>query len=310
MRLGYFTMPLHPPGSDLAQTMEMDLAQIVALEALGFREAWVGEHFTSEWENIPCPDLFIAQALARTRADRAGHRGQLPAQPPPADAGPAHRPARPDGARALRLGHRLRRVPGRLPAAGPRSAVAGSARPDPGRPGRDPVPVGRSGAGRTRAPPLALPGARGRRRDRDPAARPAVPAPPPAHRRRRDRAAVGHAHPGRGAGLDPDEHQHRLHARAQGALGDLPGQRGRCRARGGPGRVAHRRDVYIGETSASARRDVLDGVLARDWRDYFLPVLRRAKMLIGPKLDPAMPDEASPSSTWRSTCGSSATSTR
>ena len=66
MRLGYFTMPLHPPGSDLAQTLEMDLAQIVALEALGFREAWVGEHFTSEWENIPCPDLFIAQALART----------------------------------------------------------------------------------------------------------------------------------------------------------------------------------------------------------------------------------------------------
>jgi len=67
MQLGYFTMPLHPPGADLAESMEMDLAQIVALEALGYREAWVGEHFTSEWENIPCPDLFIAQALAHTR---------------------------------------------------------------------------------------------------------------------------------------------------------------------------------------------------------------------------------------------------
>src|SRR5205823_12259977 len=27
------------------------------------------------------------------------------------------------------------------------------------------------------------------------------------------------------------------------------------------------RDVYIGETPEQARRDVLDGVLARDWRD-------------------------------------------
>ncbi len=37
---------------------------------------------------------------------------------------------------------------------------------------------------------------------------------------------------------------------------------------------------------------MLDGVLGRDWRDYFLPLLKKNKMLIGPKLDPAMPDEA------------------
>jgi alkanesulfonate monooxygenase SsuD/methylene tetrahydromethanopterin reductase-like flavin-dependent oxidoreductase (luciferase family) len=52
------------------------------------------------------------------------------------------------------------------------------------------------------------------------------------------------------------------------------------------------RDVYIAETGEQARRDVLDGVLARDWRDYFIPNLRRNKMLIGPKIDPAMPDDA------------------
>ena len=67
MELGYFTMPLHPPGSDFTKTLEDDLDQIVTLDRLGYREAWIGEHFTCEWENIPAPDLFIAQALALTK---------------------------------------------------------------------------------------------------------------------------------------------------------------------------------------------------------------------------------------------------
>jgi alkanesulfonate monooxygenase SsuD/methylene tetrahydromethanopterin reductase-like flavin-dependent oxidoreductase (luciferase family) len=67
VRLGYFAMPLHPPGADPAQTMEEDLEQLVTLERLGFEEAWIGEHLTASWENIPCPDLFIARALGVTR---------------------------------------------------------------------------------------------------------------------------------------------------------------------------------------------------------------------------------------------------
>ena len=67
MRLGYFAMPLHPPGSDPAQTMDDDLAQLATLDRLGYEEAWIGEHFTAQWENIPCPDLFIARALEHTK---------------------------------------------------------------------------------------------------------------------------------------------------------------------------------------------------------------------------------------------------
>src|ERR671937_2092079 len=67
MRLGYFAMPLHPPGADPARTMDDDLAQLAALDRLGYEEAWIGEHFTAQWENIPCPDLFIARALERTK---------------------------------------------------------------------------------------------------------------------------------------------------------------------------------------------------------------------------------------------------
>ena len=66
MRLGYFTMPLHPPDSDISVTLEHDLMQMEVLDRLGFCEAWIGEHFTSVWENIPAPDQFIAAALART----------------------------------------------------------------------------------------------------------------------------------------------------------------------------------------------------------------------------------------------------
>lgn len=66
MKLGFFTMPLHPPGSDFTQTLESDLEQIITLDQLGFHEAWLGEHFTSVWENIPAPDLLLASAIPQT----------------------------------------------------------------------------------------------------------------------------------------------------------------------------------------------------------------------------------------------------
>jgi len=67
MRLGYFMMPMHPLGSDPAMTLEHDLRQVERLDQLDYGEVWVGEHFTTEWENIPAPDLFIAAALQRTQ---------------------------------------------------------------------------------------------------------------------------------------------------------------------------------------------------------------------------------------------------
>jgi alkanesulfonate monooxygenase SsuD/methylene tetrahydromethanopterin reductase-like flavin-dependent oxidoreductase (luciferase family) len=72
MELGFFTMPLHPPGSDFSQTVEADIDQLVTLDGLGYKEAWIGEHFTAEWENIPAPDLVIAAALPVTRQIKFG----------------------------------------------------------------------------------------------------------------------------------------------------------------------------------------------------------------------------------------------
>jgi alkanesulfonate monooxygenase SsuD/methylene tetrahydromethanopterin reductase-like flavin-dependent oxidoreductase (luciferase family) len=67
MRYGLFMMPLHPPGKDATQAYDEDLELLVRADELGYGEAWVGEHFTTRWENIVAPDLFIAKALPLTQ---------------------------------------------------------------------------------------------------------------------------------------------------------------------------------------------------------------------------------------------------
>ena len=47
MELGYFTMPLHPPGSNITQTPEDDLERMVTLDRLGYKEAWIGRRTVS-----------------------------------------------------------------------------------------------------------------------------------------------------------------------------------------------------------------------------------------------------------------------
>jgi alkanesulfonate monooxygenase SsuD/methylene tetrahydromethanopterin reductase-like flavin-dependent oxidoreductase (luciferase family) len=72
MRYGYFMMPMHLPGSNPTETLVTDMNQIIRLDQLGFEEAWIGEHFTAEWENIPAPDIFIAAALQHTKNIKLG----------------------------------------------------------------------------------------------------------------------------------------------------------------------------------------------------------------------------------------------
>jgi alkanesulfonate monooxygenase SsuD/methylene tetrahydromethanopterin reductase-like flavin-dependent oxidoreductase (luciferase family) len=48
----------------------------------------------------------------------------------------------------------------------------------------------------------------------------------------------------------------------------------------------------VAETDEQARREALDGILARDYRDYFLPLLSLTRGLGGLKLEESMPDSA------------------
>ena len=50
------------------------------------------------------------------------------------------------------------------------------------------------------------------------------------------------------------------------------------------------RAVHVAPTDEQARREALEGAIARDYRDYFLPLLSLSRGLGGLKLDESMPD--------------------
>lgn len=72
MNLGLFMMPMHPPEKDRTRCFEEDLEVVVLADQLGYTEAWVGQHHSVAWEPIPANDLFIANALPRTKQIRFG----------------------------------------------------------------------------------------------------------------------------------------------------------------------------------------------------------------------------------------------
>ena len=66
MKFGLFMMPLHPPGRPPAETYDEDMELVRRADRLGFSEIWIGEHMMLPWENMPTPELFIARALGET----------------------------------------------------------------------------------------------------------------------------------------------------------------------------------------------------------------------------------------------------
>lgn len=67
MRLGYFTMPLHPPHRDPLKTLQEDREAIILADKLGFHDAFVGEHLTDRCENVSSSYIFLATLIAETR---------------------------------------------------------------------------------------------------------------------------------------------------------------------------------------------------------------------------------------------------
>ena len=72
MEFGLFMMPVHDPKKGLQRTIKEDMDTVVLADKLGFHEAWIGEHHTIPWENLTAPDLFIAQALVKTKNIKLG----------------------------------------------------------------------------------------------------------------------------------------------------------------------------------------------------------------------------------------------
>ncbi|HEY2427797.1 MAG TPA: LLM class flavin-dependent oxidoreductase [Acidimicrobiales bacterium] len=72
MRFGIFMAPFHPAGQNPTLALERDLELICHLDALGYDEAWIGEHHSAGFEIIASPEVFIAVAAERTRHIRLG----------------------------------------------------------------------------------------------------------------------------------------------------------------------------------------------------------------------------------------------
>ncbi|HEY4375483.1 MAG TPA: LLM class flavin-dependent oxidoreductase [Burkholderiales bacterium] len=67
MKLGYFTMPLHPPSRNYADTLAEDREAIILADKLGFTEAYVGEHVTDTAETVTDCVVFLASLAHDTK---------------------------------------------------------------------------------------------------------------------------------------------------------------------------------------------------------------------------------------------------
>lgn len=72
LRFGVFLAPFHPAGENPTLALQRDLSLVEHLDALGYDEAWIGEHHSAGSEIIASPEIFMAAAAERTRRIRLG----------------------------------------------------------------------------------------------------------------------------------------------------------------------------------------------------------------------------------------------
>src|SRR4051812_44519648 len=72
MRLGFFTMPLHPRTRNPTQTLQEDREAVILADGLGFYDAFVGEHLTDPEENVTNSFIFLATLLSETKTIKLG----------------------------------------------------------------------------------------------------------------------------------------------------------------------------------------------------------------------------------------------
>ncbi|MCK0197313.1 LLM class flavin-dependent oxidoreductase [Ancylobacter sp. 6x-1] len=72
-RFGIFMPPWNsPPTQNITTSLQRNLETIQWIDALGYDEAWVGEHHSAGSEIVADPMIFLAHAAAQTRSIRLG----------------------------------------------------------------------------------------------------------------------------------------------------------------------------------------------------------------------------------------------
>lgn len=72
MKLGFFTMPIHPLGKDWRTSLREDREAFILADELGFSEGYVGEHATDQAENITSCTIFVASLINATKQMKLG----------------------------------------------------------------------------------------------------------------------------------------------------------------------------------------------------------------------------------------------
>jgi alkanesulfonate monooxygenase SsuD/methylene tetrahydromethanopterin reductase-like flavin-dependent oxidoreductase (luciferase family) len=72
MKLGFFTMPIHPIDKDWRQSLREDRDAFILADELGFSIALCGEHATDRAENITSTAMFIATLADATKNIKLG----------------------------------------------------------------------------------------------------------------------------------------------------------------------------------------------------------------------------------------------
>ncbi|GBD47127.1 LLM class flavin-dependent oxidoreductase [Methylopila sp. Yamaguchi] len=72
MKLSLFMMPMHAMNRDYPETLDEDIEAFKLADELGFEEGWIGEHYSSEIEQISSPLIFLAHIAAQTKNMKLG----------------------------------------------------------------------------------------------------------------------------------------------------------------------------------------------------------------------------------------------
>jgi alkanesulfonate monooxygenase SsuD/methylene tetrahydromethanopterin reductase-like flavin-dependent oxidoreductase (luciferase family) len=72
MRLGYFTMPVHPMHRDWRDTLREDREAVILADKLGFHDAFIGEHLSDACERVTNSMMFLASVASETKNIRLG----------------------------------------------------------------------------------------------------------------------------------------------------------------------------------------------------------------------------------------------
>jgi len=72
MKLGFFTMPVHPKDRPYVETLKEDREAFILADRLGYSEAMMGEHLTDLCENVPNSLMFCASLKDATKQIKLG----------------------------------------------------------------------------------------------------------------------------------------------------------------------------------------------------------------------------------------------